>query len=259
MTTVVAAWLIAEYEPVSLFSLRPSATTAAGGQTLLVPTPYAVKLAVTDAVIRVHGEQRGRALFESVQSLDVRLRPPHYTVVTHTFNRVRWWGRGDRGDGSSADDTERDEPDPPIGGVGPWVTRIAYREYCFHLGTLQIAVDVSSFTAAELERLREATAMVTYFGKRGGFFQFIDAWLVDLLPSGFDVPASPPPVDLNFAQVQLLDDLPDVSRADLWDRVNSFSSSRVRIGEDRIVTRLRMLPVRRLRSSRTFTLYARTV
>ena len=45
-------WLIAEYQPVSLFSLKNSLATSSGGKSLLVPTPYAFKMALLDAACR---------------------------------------------------------------------------------------------------------------------------------------------------------------------------------------------------------------
>lgn len=254
-------WLLAEYAPVSLFSLRPSLTTAAGGQTLLVPTPYAIKLALTDAVIRAEGVDAGRNLFATVQPMEVRLRPPAYTVVTHTFNRVRWWGRGDKSeaDGDNSSDAATDAS-VVSGSGGPWATRIAYREYCFHLGTIQLALRVAGQRAETLDRLRSACSLVTYFGKRGSFFQFLDTWELVDLPDGFDEAAVPPPPNLNYAQVQLLDDMPNEPRTDLWARVNTFSPARVRLEEDRLVRdRLRVLPMRRVSSGRSFTLYERTL
>ncbi len=46
-------WLIATYQPTSLFSLRPANATTSGGKTLLTPTPFALKMALLDAAIRV--------------------------------------------------------------------------------------------------------------------------------------------------------------------------------------------------------------
>ena len=252
MTSDHGRWLVARYAPVTLFSLRPSITTAAGGQTLLVPTPYAVKLALTDAIARVEGEAAGSSLFRLVQPLEVRLRPPRYSVVTHTFNRVRWAARGDKG----VDDDDADD----AGASGPWATRIAYREYCFLAGDLAIAVAAGELTPEQQDRLVYACSLITYFGKRGGFFQFIGTNVEDSLDGGFDVPANPPPTDLNYAVVQVLDDLPRGADPSLWERVNSFSTSPVRLEEHRLVrNRLRVLAARRVRSSRTYTLYERTV
>ena len=46
-------WLIAEYEAVTLFSLKLSTATSSGGKTLLVPTPYALKMALLGVVFHL--------------------------------------------------------------------------------------------------------------------------------------------------------------------------------------------------------------
>src|SRR3972149_6387150 len=45
-------WLIAEYAPTALFSLKASFATSSVGRTLVVATPYAVKMAFVDAAFR---------------------------------------------------------------------------------------------------------------------------------------------------------------------------------------------------------------
>jgi len=48
-------WMIARYLPVAPFSLKPAAATSSGGKTLLVITPYAIKMALLDVAIRIMG------------------------------------------------------------------------------------------------------------------------------------------------------------------------------------------------------------
>src|ERR1700731_2134678 len=47
-------WLLFEYEPTALFSLKTSRATSTVGKTLLTPTPYAAKMAFIDVALR-HG------------------------------------------------------------------------------------------------------------------------------------------------------------------------------------------------------------
>jgi hypothetical protein len=54
-------WLIADYQPVTLFSLKNSLATSSGGKSLLVPTPCAFKMALLDAACRVWGYPRLRS------------------------------------------------------------------------------------------------------------------------------------------------------------------------------------------------------
>jgi len=46
-------WLLAEYQPTALFSLKISSATSSVGKTLIVPTPYSIKMALVDAAFRV--------------------------------------------------------------------------------------------------------------------------------------------------------------------------------------------------------------
>jgi hypothetical protein len=60
-------WMLAKYRPTGIFSLKSSATTSSGAKTLLVPTMYAVKMALVDAAFR-SGED-GERVFEEVKEL----------------------------------------------------------------------------------------------------------------------------------------------------------------------------------------------
>jgi hypothetical protein len=52
-------WLIARYQPTSLFSLKHGDATSTGGKSLLVPTPFAIRMALLDAAIRTEGIAAG--------------------------------------------------------------------------------------------------------------------------------------------------------------------------------------------------------
>src|SRR5690606_35847212 len=86
-------WLILLFRPVSLFSLRMTHATNKGGKTLLVPTPYAVKLALIDACFRLfageEANQRARQVYELVKGIEIRFRPPAHCVVQNTFIKIK--------------------------------------------------------------------------------------------------------------------------------------------------------------------------
>jgi hypothetical protein len=85
-------WLIVLYEPVSLFSLRMSQTTSKGGKTLVVPTPYSVKMALIYACFRAWDEQEAfsnaRRVFDIVKARRICFRPPPHCLVQNTFVKV---------------------------------------------------------------------------------------------------------------------------------------------------------------------------
>src|SRR5450759_1409122 len=118
------AWLIATYRPASLFSLRASQATSSGGRTNLVPTMYAVKMALIDAAFR-SGED-GARLFDVVKPLAVRFEPPREAVVSNTFIKIRREPK-DRRQGSPA-----------------YIPTVGFREFCYFAGDLRVAFEVAA-------------------------------------------------------------------------------------------------------------------
>lgn len=247
------AWLGLHYLPVTPFSLRPSQSTSAGGKTLLVPTPYAIKLALVDAEIRRADVPAGERLFELLRGAPIGLLPAKRTCVTQTFVKSL---KKRRDDGSKKvqgeDDDDGEEPGSET--TGPFDQTLRYREICMFSGPILIAIGLRS---PGLGATLAATARhVNYFGKRGGFFQLgkidelsaLDERTTVVDPLGWS-PATTPAGDLACA----LDDLGP--RATLA-RVSPFSDESAKWGEDR-VAHMRILALRRVQSAAHFTLYER--
>src|SRR4029078_10890855 len=83
-TRVMHMWTIAYYEPTGLFSLRPALSTASGAQRLLVPTPFAIKMALLDVAIHLYGVEQGAARWPDMRDLAVALALPEALVVNKT-------------------------------------------------------------------------------------------------------------------------------------------------------------------------------
>lgn len=148
-------WLVIEYAPTALFSLKISLATSSVGKTLLVPTPYAIKMALVDAAFRKGLSDDDCAGFlRSLVGVDVRISPPAASVVTHTFVKIRQEPHG----GSS----------PGL----PYISNIAYREVVYHQGTWRWAFDMDIGGDTLAERLVLLAPYVSYVGKRGSFIQF---------------------------------------------------------------------------------------
>jgi hypothetical protein len=114
-------WLVVDYDPTALFSLKISMATSSVGKTLVVPTPYAIKMALIDAAFRRdYTEPDCEALLRSLIQVTVRTGPGPGAVVTHTFVKVRQESR---------------DSDP----LRPYSSTIAYRA--------RIAVGVVQFLA----------------------------------------------------------------------------------------------------------------
>ena len=147
-------WLVAEYQPTAPFSLKISLATSSVGKSLVVPTPYAIKMAFVDAAFRSGiSEEQCSHLLRSLVGVTVRIAPPKAAVVTHTFLKVRQENRDD---------------DP----LRPYIASIAYREMVHHQGVWRWAFDLAAGDQTMAERLVMVAPHVSYIGKRGSFIQF---------------------------------------------------------------------------------------
>lgn len=231
-------WLIAEFESAALFSLRPSFATASGGKTLLVPTPYAIKMALLDALCRTQGAQFAEQKWPHIASLQVAIRPSERAVVTNLFQKMLKPRRSDAGE---------DDQD-----AGYFQRTIGYREYAHLMGTWAIGVGWKG--DAPENWLSDAAINISYIGKRGSFVQVV-GWphCVENLPEGFvEITAIQP----NFPIEGTMQKLDDCSESVSFDKVNVYSGAKLALGKDRI-SRTIVLPYRVVRSSRSFTLYER--
>lgn len=159
-------WLVARFQPCGLFALKVSSATSSVGRTLLVPTPYAVKMALVDAAFRVGWSDDACAeLLRALVGVTVRIAPPARAVVSHTFLKIR-------------QEPKRSDPQHP------YTSSIAYREFVHHKGVWRWAFELVS-GAPRREQLVELLPYVRYVGKRGSFVQFEAVEETDRLDSGF--------------------------------------------------------------------------
>lgn len=226
-------WLVATYRPTALFSQKSSMATSSGARTNLVPTPYSIKLALVEAAFRSGLD--GKAVFSWVKPLTIYLEPPEEAVVNHTFVKVLREPH-DKKSGRAFDST------------------IAYREYAFFRGCLRIAFRLAE-VGNKREELVRLLAHVQYLGKRGSFVQFCGVEELAELPPSFtwhvlDNDRSVLTLNVVF---QPLD---DVGPSATFDRVNTYSDERLRIGKDRIFVPT-AIPYRLVASSRGYSHYRR--
>jgi hypothetical protein len=233
-------WILANYRPTGIFSLKSSATTSSGAKTLLVPTMYAVKMALVDAAFR-SGEV-GERVFEQVRGLEIRFRPPEHAAVTHGFIKIqREREVKDRKNVQAVELKKRQ----------PFYPTVAYREFCSFTGDLIVAVRVEE-TSSLLESLLPA---IGYFGKRGSFFQFKDVEYSDHLPEPSTFPLSEPPN--HFSLDVIVQPLDDLGIKATFDAVNTYSTGKARLGRDRLIVQT-AIPYKMVSSSRGYTHYRRT-
>lgn len=242
-------WLIAQYSPVTLFSLRMGEATGTGAKTLLVPTPFAIRTALLDVAIRTQGVQTGEDAFQAIKELRLAMLPPKQVVVTNMFAKVLKPQRGDSQKKSAMQRT------------------IAFREYVHLLDNLQIAF---GGTETALNVIEPLLLQVNYFGRRGGFFQFMSAdeqnTADDEIPQGFvalngafindgDINGRMP-VSFASGVIQLMDDWgPKLTYA----KVNTHDEAKIKKvgkGLDRVRKSV-IFPYRITRTGRGFTAYER--
>lgn len=247
-------WLIAEYRPAALFSLKIGVATSTGAKTLFLPTPFAIRTALLDAAIRVRGLDAGNETFDMLKSLRLAARPPERIAVTNLFAKVLKPKRNDKKKVEAAEGDDEAESN------GAMTKSIAFREYAHLDGTLALAFEGETDALNVVESL---TPQINYFGKRGSFFQLMNLpQRVETLPSGFtrvdeglgfengkvmngSLAAFP------LGVIQLMDDWGEELT---FEKVNVYSGENIKIPKDR-VRRSVIFPYRLTRSSRGFSYY----
>ncbi len=207
-------WLIARYVPTALFSLKASTATSSVGKTLVVPTPYAIKMALVDAGFRSGLPESDCAeLLASLVPVGVRISPPESAIVTQTFVKIR---------------QEPKNPNP----MHPYTASIAYREVVFHQGTWRWAFDLGHGDEGLAERIAYLAPRISYIGKRGSFVQFDGLERAAELSTGYTVPM-PPPGDwvmpARWHPAKLDDFGPEAS----LEVLSTFSAAKPRVGRHR--------------------------
>lgn len=232
-------WVLAEYEAVTLFSLRYSSATSSGGKTLLVPTPYAYKMALLDAACRTLGVGDAERRWETIRDLRIAIDPPEQVVVSNLFQKVLRPRRTPVTEGDADG--------------GPFQRTIGYREYAHWSGSIRIALGWEE--PERREWLEGLMVNISYLGKRGGFVQMTRyPGYREALPENYVEITREPEVFPIRGVLQILDDC-DTSLS--FDKANVFGPGKIRSGKERI-TRSIVLPYRLARSSKSFSLYERT-
>jgi hypothetical protein len=241
-------WTIAEYQPTSFFSLRPYTATTSGGKSLIVPTPFALKMALLDAAIRTQGLAQGKTLFPVLRDLKVAVRLPHQIVVNNTFARILRL----REIKTKASEKGAAIAQAMANQQWPFQKTIAFREYVQFGGPLTLA-----FRGLASQNLTPLLIQVNYLGKRGGFMQLLHPpETVEDLPAGFTLLTEGVNGDFPLGMLQMLD---DCGHSLTFDKANIYDQSRgsqIRAGKDRIFHHV-VLPYRLARSSKSYSLYER--
>jgi hypothetical protein len=252
-------WIVARYLSVAPFSLKPAAATSSGGKTLLVPTPYAIKMALLDVAIRTLGLPAGERLFPVLRDLSIALEMPKNLVVMKGFSKIR---RPVESKDSQKKDETREEFEARLHqkqaerlerGQYPFYSTIAYREYVYYHEPFRLALGNTS-GASFPDELPQLLLGMNYFGKRGGFVQVIEPPQALEALSGEQFVNLTPDGQSSFSIEGTLQMLDDCGKSLTLQRANIYSAERVTMGKDRILRHV-VLPYRITRSSRSYSWY----
>lgn len=226
------AWLKATYSPVTLFSLKPSWATSTGGKTLLIPSPYAIKMGLLDAVIRTEGVRSGAAHWPLIRDLKIGVELPSSVVVTNLFTKVLKIRRNPAKEGSVD--------------AGPFQKSIGYREYVYLSNHLHLLFELE---AEGMEALPTWLAQLSYLGKRGGYIQLMQTEQLDQLTHPHTLLTDE--ID-SFPLGGVLQQLEDCDPKMKFEAADIYHKTK-----PKRITRNIVLPYQIKRSSRAYTLYER--
>ena len=237
-------WLVVKYKPANLFSLRDSRSTSSGGKSLLLPTPYSVKLALIDVIWRLMGRDAAADLLRKLSPVKILLRGPEQLVLNNCFVKIARVPKDPKKFVKGSLDSR---------GRFPFDRTVSLRQYVYYQGDLDVAFSVEGDEL--LQDLKVLLPRVNYFGKRGSFFQFDGFNVTNSLDEGFNCYVDPS-MDRIFKHyiLQQMDDMnPQISLAAL----DITSDEKITVGKDRIFP-LSLLPYQLKKSSKQYAYFVRS-
>jgi hypothetical protein len=209
-------WLVFRYLPIALFSLKSSRATSTAGKTLLLPTPYAAKMAFLDTALR-HGMIEDReGLVRWLSAANLRIGVPGHACVTGTIQSVRQEVR----------EVERKRnPELP-----PYRASIAMREFVHFQGTIGLAFELKTCSPKLIPLLPQLAPAINYLGKRGSFIQYLSGAREAEVDATFTQPVDD---DAGPTVAGLRTVLDDFGAKASFEALNSFSSADVHRGVHR--------------------------
>ena len=212
----VTTWLTVTYQPVSLFSLKRSDATSMAVRSNLVPTPYAIKMALLKVLLESQGrhhpndfDQWIKTEFTWIRDLIIYICPPERLVVNRNGYKLRYYDQ-------SADKADKTRLTVPM------QDGFVFREWVHLQGHLQICCSAGK----HLLELEQLFVQINYFGKKGCFFQY----LPDLKQETAEPLFLPNPAT-GFT-IQPMDDLGEKTT---FSRINPFSTDKAQLNKDRVI------------------------
>jgi hypothetical protein len=197
--------------------LKSSRATSTAGKTLLIPTPYSIKMTFLDVALRHEIVDNLQELVGWLAKAELRIGVPEHACVTGTIQRVRQETR----------EAERKE-DPDL---APYRATIAMREFVYYHGALRFAFDLTTCSEKLVPLLLQAAPSINYIGKRGSFLQYLTRSYQADLDATFTRPSDDPDGRLPPSGHRAV--LDDFGTKPSFAAFDSFSPTEMRRGNDR--------------------------
>lgn len=229
-----------KYIPTSLFSLKESNSTNSGAKSLLLPSPYSIKMAILNQAITIGGELQSLQTKNSEEFRYIRdakiefyIEDESFFCVNNSFVKILKLKEDKRSKKQKEEDNSEFIP-----GFGQTV---AFREYIYLSNPLEIIFEVKN----EIQKnyLKKYLHKINYFGKRGCFFQFVDYR---------DEPNDANVIEFSSTNLipGIIQEYDDFDTKTTFDNVNSFSGSTTKRKKT-----LLLLPILSQSSSKSFRVY----
>jgi len=246
-------WLEIEYSPTSLFSLKSSQSTNSGGKSLFSPSPYAIKMALLNAIITYDSLEIAKKRFGLIRDLNISFKLPNNLVVNNCMIRINKVKRNDKQQKEKAklmkeqgkSEREISLCKKEIDSNNPFGSTIAFREYVYLHGNIKVIIDITNLENDKIDFLKKWFVHINYFGKKGCFFQFISSRIsekIDHQNYSFEFDGKLIPGVLSK-----MDDMdPEAS----FDNVNNFSTENALR-----ISRIYNIPIKQVSSSKEYHVY----
>jgi hypothetical protein len=209
------------YQPTNLFSLKESNSTNSGAKSLLLPSPYSIKMALFNQAITIDGkevfEEKKSEEFAFIKDAQISYHVSGSFCINNCFVTIQ----------SLRDGKYRGKP--------------SFREYIYLSDNIEIIFDVKDNEAKQY--LQKYLHRINYFGKRGCFFQFVDY-------RGNPSDPNVKEFDISDLSPGILQEYDDISHKAQFKNVDNFDSANA-LRDKKIL----VIPVQNMNSSKSFTHY----
>lgn len=222
------------YQPTNLFSLKESNSTNSGAKSLLIPSPYSIKMALFNQAITIDGKEtfaeRESKEFAFIKDSKIEYRVSGSFCVNNCFVKILK---------IKTDKRDKQQREEGITFEPGLKTTVSFREYIYLSDNIEIIFDVKSVEARQY--LQKYLHRINYFGKRGCFFQFVEYR---------DNPSEPNVKEFEVSDFSpgILQEFDDVSPKANFKNVDNFDAASAKRDKKILV-----IPVRNVNSSKSYT------